>query len=146
MALVYLSLGSNLGDRAQNLVNAKNFIQEDIGAIIAESSIYKNRAVGFDGDDFYNQVIKIETTLTPQTLLKKIEKIEKTMGRKEKTVWKNDIPIYTNRIIDIDILLYDDLQIDTKELTIPHPRMYERDFVLSLLNEIMNYNNLNIFE
>ena len=137
MASVYLSLGSNLGDRARYLANAKNFIREDIGAIIAESSIYENKAVGFDGNDFYNQVIKVETNFFPEILLQKIQKIEKTMGRKEKTVWQNDNPIYKNRIIDIDILLYDDLQIDTKELTIPHPRMYERDFVLNLLNEIL---------
>ena len=138
MALVYLSLGSNLGDRAQYLVNAKNFIQEDIGVIIAESSIYENKAVGFDGNDFYNQVIKVETNFFPEILLQKIQKIEKMMGRKEKTVWQNESPLYKNRVIDIDILLYDDLQINTKELTIPHPRMYERDFVLNLLNELMN--------
>ena len=141
MALVYLSLGSNLGNKTQHLNNAKKAIQQDIGKIMAESSIYENEAVGFVGNSFCNQVIKIETALSPEALLQKTQEIEKQLGRTEKTVIKNEIPQYTNRIIDIDILLYDDLQINTKTLTIPHPKMHEREFVMKPLEElrITNY-------
>jgi 2-amino-4-hydroxy-6-hydroxymethyldihydropteridine diphosphokinase len=134
--LVYISLGSNLGDRAQHLNNAKNAIHQNIGKIISESSIYETEAVGFKGNAFYNQVIKIETALLPESLLQKTQEIEKKLGRKQKTIIKNGTPVYLNRIIDIDILLYGDLQINTNELTVPHPRMLERDFVMKPLNEV----------
>jgi len=137
MAKVYLSLGSNLGNKKQNLRNAVSAIQQKIGKILAESSIYESDAVGFEGNSFLNQVIKIETTLFPEVLLQKIEEIEKKLGRTHKTVFKNQKPIYSNRIIDIDILLYDDLQIDTETLTLPHPRMFEREFVMKPLKEIL---------
>ena len=138
MAITYISLGSNLGNRAQYLCEARNAIQEVVGVIIAESSIYENDAVGFEGNSFLNQVIKVETELAPESLLQKTQEIEKKMGRVQKTVIKNEMPIYSNRIIDIDILLYDDLQIDTEILTIPHPRMFERNFVMKLLKEMMS--------
>ena len=129
MATVYISLGSNLGDRAKHLQAAKEAIRH-IGTILAESSIDESQAVGFEGYDFLNQVIKIETTLSPENLLQKTQEIEIKLGRKTKTAFKEGAPIYTNRIIDIDILLYDDLQIDTETLTIPHPKMLEREFVM----------------
>ena len=127
-----------MGNRAQYLCEARNAIQEVVGVIIAESSIYENDAVGFEGNSFLNQVIKVETELAPESLLQKTQEIEKKMGRVQKTVIKNEMPIYSNRIIDIDILLYDDLQIDTEILTIPHPRMFERNFVMKLLKEMMS--------
>ncbi|MCL2246702.1 MAG: 2-amino-4-hydroxy-6-hydroxymethyldihydropteridine diphosphokinase [Lentimicrobiaceae bacterium] len=137
MAFTFLSLGSNLGNRLQHLQKARNAIQEQIGAIVSESSIYETEAVGFAGNMFCNQVIKVETALTPDTLLQKTQEIEKNLGRTQKTVTQNNLPVYTNRIIDIDILLYDDLQINTENLTIPHPRMLEREFVMKPLKEIM---------
>ena len=136
MATVFLSLGSNLGNREQHLKDAKNAIRQDIGEILAESSIYENDAVGFAGYPFLNQVIKIETILSPEILLQKTQEIEKKLGRTKKTVIENQNPIYNNRIIDIDILLYDDLQIDAETLTIPHPRMFEREFVIKLLHGV----------
>lgn len=137
MPIVYLSLGTNLGNRELNLIEAKDAIKENIGKIISESSIHETEAVGFKGNPFYNQVIKIETTLLPENLLQKTLEIETKMGRPGKTVIKNGTPVYSNRIIDIDILLYDDLQIDTEILTIPHPRMYEREFVMKPLGELI---------
>jgi len=136
MATVFLSLGSNLSNREQHLKDAIDAIRQEIGEILAESSIYESDAVGFAGYPFLNQVIKIETTLSPEILLQKTQEIEKKLGRTQKTAFKNQKPIYSNRIIDIDILLYDDLQIDTDTLTLPHPRMLEREFVMKPLKEI----------
>ena len=136
MAITYISLGSNLGNRAQYLCEARNAIQESVGEIVAVSSINENDAVGFEGNSFLNQVIKVKTELSPEDLLQKTQEIEKKMGRTQKTFIKNEIPIYSNRIIDIDILLYNDLQIDTETLTIPHQRMREREFVMKLLEEL----------
>jgi 2-amino-4-hydroxy-6-hydroxymethyldihydropteridine diphosphokinase len=137
MHIVYLSLGSNLGNRELHLNKAKDAIRENVGKIISQSSIHETEAVGFKGNSFYNQVIKVETTLSPENLLQKTLEIEKKTGRLEKTVIKNGMPVYSNRIMDIDILLYDDLQIDTKTLTIPHPRMHEREFVMKPLGELV---------
>ena len=138
MAIVFFSLGSNLGNRDQHLCDARKAIQIEVGEIIIASSIYENEAVGFDGNPFLNQVIKVKTALSPESLLQKIQEIEKRMGRLQKTIIQNGMPIYSNRIIDIDILLYDDLKIDTETLTIPHARMQEREFVMKLLKEITN--------
>ncbi|MCL1850251.1 MAG: 2-amino-4-hydroxy-6-hydroxymethyldihydropteridine diphosphokinase [Bacteroidetes bacterium] len=136
MATVFLGLGSNMGDRVRYLCEARNAIRQEVGEIVAGSSVLENEAVGFTGNTFCNQVIKVETTLPPENLLQKTQEIEQKMGRTEKTTLAQGTPIYSNRIIDIDILLYDDLQIDTETLTIPHPRMPEREFVMKLLNEI----------
>jgi len=138
MSIIYLSLGSNLGNREQHLKDAIMYVQQNIGDILAESSIYESEAMNFEGNFFCNQVIKVQTALSPENLLQKIEKIEKKMGRLQKTFIEKGIPIYNNRIIDIDILLYDDWQIDTETLTIPHPRMNEREFVMKPLSEVRN--------
>ena len=137
MPIVFISLGSNLGDKALNLINAIFAIQQDIGEIAAQSSVYESESVGFYGNPFLNQVIKIETSLSPDSLLQKTQEIEKKLGRTKKTVTKNGNPVYKNRVIDIDILLYDDLQINTETLTVPHPRMFEREFVMKPLFEIV---------
>jgi 2-amino-4-hydroxy-6-hydroxymethyldihydropteridine diphosphokinase len=138
MPIVYLCLGSNLGNREKHLEEAKVAIIQETGEILAQSTIIESEAEGFEGNSFLNQVIKIETTLPPELLLHKTEEIERKLGRTQKTVIKNGNPIYRNRIIDIDILLYDDLQIDTKKLTIPHPRMFEREFVMKSMRKMMN--------
>lgn len=137
MPIIYLSLGANLSDRTQHLTDARNAINQEVGSIISQSSIHETEAVGFFGNSFLNQVIKVETTLSPEDLLQKTLEIEKKMGRLQKTVIENGVPVYSNRTIDIDILLYDDLQIDTDTLTIPHPKMYEREFVMKPLQEII---------
>jgi len=129
--LTYLSLGSNQGRKLNNLQEAIFEIAESIGAIHKISSVYKTDSWGFKGDDFYNICIAVLTYLPPEELLKNILNIEAKLGRKRKQNKK-----YTNRKIDIDILLFDDEIIFSKNIIIPHPRMLDRKFVLIPLAEI----------
>ena len=129
--ITYLSLGSNQGDKLQNLQKAIHLIADIIGPILKISSVYKTPAIGFEGDDFYNICIKVSTYLPPETLLYKSLEIEKKLGRV-----RTDSGNYSNRTIDVDILLFDDEVIFSHELMVPHPRMLERKFVLIPLNEI----------
>ena len=129
--LTYLSLGSNQGRKLNNLQEAIFEIAESIGAIHKISSVYKTDSWGFKGDDFYNICIAVSTYLPPEELLKNILNIEAKLGRKRKQNKK-----YTNRKIDIDILLFDDEIVFSKDIIIPHPRMLDRKFVLVPLAEI----------
>lgn len=129
--ITYLSLGSNLGNRTENLQLAIDAIAEEIGSIKKISSIYATPALGFEGEEFYNICVCVSTYLQPETLLAKINSIEKNAGRN-----RNESGIYENRPIDIDILLFDDEIIFSQTLNIPHPRMLDRKFVLAPLNEI----------
>jgi 2-amino-4-hydroxy-6-hydroxymethyldihydropteridine diphosphokinase len=129
--LTYLSLGSNQGRKLNNLQEAIFEIAESIGAIHKISSVYKTDSWGFKGDDFYNICIAVSTYLPPEELLKNILNIEAKLGRKRKQNNK-----YTNRKIDIDILLFDDEIVFSKDIIIPHPRMLDRKFVLVPLAEI----------
>ena len=125
----YLSLGSNLGDRLTNLQNAISYLPPKAKPII-QSSVYETEPWGYsDQPAFLNQVIKAETTLEPTKLLKFLKKIEVILGRKETFR-------FGPRLIDLDILFYDDLVLETPTLTIPHPRIAERAFVLIPLAEI----------
>lgn len=131
MNRVYLSLGSNLGNREENLKKAIHLISqnEDI-KINRISSIYETEPIGFKEQDwFLNMVIEIETGLEPHVLLNYILNVERNMGRVREIKWGP-------RIIDIDILLYDDIEIKDRDLQIPHPRMLDRAFVLIPLVEI----------
>ena len=137
---VYLSLGTNLGDKEHNLVSAITEIERRIGPIRAQSAFLATEPWGFESPNtFLNAAIRVETELSPHALLKVTQQIERDMGRTQKSTVNSQLsPVnYHDRIIDIDILLYDDLQIHTKKLTIPHPHMYERDFVLIPLKEIL---------
>ena len=129
--LTYLSLGSNQGRKLNNLQEAIYEIAESIGAIHKISSVYKTDSWGFKGDDFYNICIAVSTYLPPEELLRNILNIETKLGRKREQNNK-----YTNRKIDIDILLFDDEIVFSKNIIIPHPRMLERKFVLVPLAEI----------
>ena len=129
--LTYLSLGSNQGDKLKTLQKAIHDIAESIGAIQNISSVYKTSSWGYEGEDFYNICIGVSTYLQPENLLKKLLGIEKKYGRERKKT--NG---YSDRKIDIDILLFDNEIIFSKEVTIPHPRMLERKFVLVPLVEI----------
>ena len=129
--LTYLSLGSNQGRKLNNLQEAIYEIAESIGAIHKISSVYKTDSWGFKGDDFYNICITVSTYLPPEELLKNILNIETKLGRKRDQNNK-----YTNRKIDIDILLFDDEIVFSKNIIIPHPRMLDRKFVLVPLAEI----------
>ena len=134
MHTVYLSLGSNLGDKEQNLTSAISEIARRIGDITAQSAFLETEPWGFDSDNaFLNAAVCVETQLSPYELLHTTQQIERDLGR----VQKSHQGLYHDRIIDIDILLYDDLHIQTPELTIPHPLMQQREFVLIPLKEIM---------
>ena len=128
---VYFSLGSNLGDRYLNLSKCISLIEKNIGDVKHVSSLYKNSAQGFAGDYFYNCCIEVLTLYKPQQVIDKIKFIEMKMGRK-----KRNPDEYESRKIDIDIILFDNLIINEKDLIIPHPRYRERNFVLLPLAEI----------
>ena len=131
---VYFSLGSNLGDKKQNLSTAIKLMEEQIGVLLRQSAFLETEPWGFLSDNsFVNAAICMETKLEPLEVLAETQKIEREMGRTHKSVNRE----YHDRIIDIDILLYDDLHINTPQLTIPHPLMEERDFVMIPLKEIM---------
>lgn len=133
MATVYLGLGTNLGDKEANLRTAIYKLQERIGKQISLSSFYETSPWGFESDHhFLNAAIGLETTFSPIEVLHITQEIEKELGRTQKSVKGN----YSDRLIDIDILLYDNLVLHTPELTIPHPLMTERDFVMKPLIEI----------
>lgn len=130
---VYLGLGSNLGDKAANITLAVQYIEQQIGHVVRQSALYYSEPWGFESEnDFVNAVVRCETTLTPHKLLRATQRIERQMGRKR----KSKDGVYHDRIIDIDILLYDDLTVDTPTLKIPHPLMQQRDFVMEPLREI----------
>lgn len=127
---IFLLLGSNQGDRASNLLQAQQFISRCVGPILNKSTIYQTAAWGkTDQAEFFNQVLQIATGLTPQSVLEKILTIEKDMGRTRDIKWGE-------RLIDIDILLFNDEVIDSYELTIPHPQLQNRRFTLIPLSEI----------
>lgn len=130
----YLSLGTNLGDKENNLLSAISEIERRIGPVRAQSAFLATKPWGFDSQNtFLNAAIRIETKFSPLELLDETQQIERDLGRKHKSVNGQ----YHDRIIDIDILLYDDLHISTPRLTIPHPHMHERDFVIIPLKEII---------
>ncbi len=132
--MVILLLGSNLGDRLSNLNEAYNKISESTREILISSSIYETEPWGFQHKNlFLNQVLVVNTDLSPESLLHLLFNIEKELGRKRRQ------KSFQARIIDIDILFYDDLIISTNELEIPHPKLHERRFVLEPLNEILPY-------
>ena len=130
----FLSLGSNLGNKKENIDLAILKISHSVGEVLQQSSDYYTQPVGFESDnDFINAVVLVETELEPLELLEALQQIEQAMGRKH----KSSDGAYKDRIIDIDILLYDDLTLDLPELKIPHPRMKERDFVMKPMQEIL---------
>ena len=127
--VVYLGLGSNLGERTRNLEKSLEKIT-GLASIEQKSSIYETEPWGLkEQPNFLNQVIRINTRLAPLELLSALKKIERTMGRKKSVK-------YGPRLIDLDILFYDDLVMKTETLTIPHPMLTQRAFVLVPLNEI----------
>ena len=130
MAVVYIGLGSNLGDREKNIKNAVRLLQNQHFVVDKISTMIETEPVGFlDQEKFLNAVLKGTTQLSPVDLLRQTQSIEKKLGR-TKTIRNGP------RTIDIDILLYDQEKISTPPLTIPHPRMWEREFVLGPLKEI----------
>ncbi len=134
MKTTFIALGSNIGDRRQNLDRAVALLHELPSTTLVEVSSYLETApVGYtEQADFLNAVAKLETSLSPTVLLKNLQEIERQMGRKRTIRWGP-------RVIDLDILLYANEIIDEAGLKIPHPRMMERRFVLEPLAEIAPY-------
>ena len=133
---VYLGLGSNLGDREANMEEAIRLIQERVGEIARRSSFIETAPWGFTSSHrFLNGAVLCLTEKSPREVLRLTQAIERQLGRKTKTETTRH---YSDRPIDIDILLYDDLTVDEPDLKIPHPLMTERDFVMIPLNEIKN--------
>jgi 2-amino-4-hydroxy-6-hydroxymethyldihydropteridine diphosphokinase len=126
---VYLALGSNMGTRLANLKNAINNLTPQMN-VKAKSHVYETPPWGFaDQPPFLNQVVKVETYLEPEPLLYHLKRLETALGR---------VPNFQNgpRLIDIDILLFDDLVVNSPEIQIPHPRLHERAFVLAPLADL----------
>ena len=142
MHTTYLALGSNMGNRQQVMEQAIKMINEQIGAVVRQSSFYETEPWGFDSPNmFLNAAVCVETPLCPRCLLERTQLIERALGRTKKTTLHTShftlhTPHYSDRPIDIDILLYDDIIVDEPDLKIPHPLMYERDFVMVPLREI----------
>ena len=133
---IYLGLGSNLGDKCLHLRTAINEIEKRIGHVECQSAFVETEPWGFESDNtFVNAVVRVDTALSPLDLLMETQTIEREMGRTHKTVDGK----YSDRIIDIDILFYGDAEINLPELVIPHPRMYERDFVMKPLEEVRSH-------
>ncbi|HOF19804.1 MAG TPA: 2-amino-4-hydroxy-6-hydroxymethyldihydropteridine diphosphokinase [Bacteroidales bacterium] len=131
METVFLGLGTNLGEREENLRKAVLLIEEHIGKPVAESPVYETEPWGFTSEiSFLNMAVKVETDLSPSGLLGRTLMIEAMMGRLREGKG------YKSRIIDIDILLFGSRVIETRALQIPHPRLHERRFVLVPLSGI----------
>ena len=134
-SFVYLSIGSNLGDRLSNIENANTLIRNRIGEILRKSPIYENPPLGFDADTlFYNTCVLVRTNFSPLEVLDEIQNIEKVLGRSTKTIDN----LYSSRTIDIDIIFYNNEIIKNERLSIPHPLYRDRRFVLIPLNDIAN--------
>ena len=144
--IVYLGLGSNLGDKRANIQRAIDCIGELVGTVERVSSFYETEPWGFQSEhSFVNAVIAVSTTSTPQEVLALTQQIERELGKrkahatqrsKKSSIFNLQSSIYKDRPIDIDILLYDDITVDEPNLKIPHPLMHQRDFVMIPLREI----------
>lgn len=138
MAKVYVGLGTNLGDKEQNLRDAVQKIEEQIGKVVSLSAFYVTAPWGFTSENsFLNAAACVETELSPLDVLQKTQTIERELGRMKKSINGT----YSDRLIDIDLLMYEDLVLSVTsptgaELNLPHPLMTERDFVMKPLAEI----------
>ena len=131
---VYIAIGSNIGDKTKNLITAIEEIQKMIGPVTEVSSFIENEPQEFESKNiFLNACLICKTNLNPLATLKKLKKIEKKMGRKKSE------GVYTDRIIDLDIIFYDQIIYESSELTIPHKDYKKRDFVLIPLSELSSF-------
>lgn len=132
MAIVYLSLGTNIGNKRRNMITAAALLAERVGDVLALSDFCETEPWGFESENFFlNAAVKMKTSFLPLELLQITQQIEKELGRTEKSNG-----VYHDRIIDIDILLYDNEILQIPGLTLPHPLMHERKFVMDPLSEI----------
>ena len=135
--IIYLGIGSNLGDRDANLLQALQLLDERVGERIKCSSVYRSAPQGFVSDNEFANIVAVYTTAySPKDVLLITQRIEREMGRKEKSIHGE----YHDRVIDIDLLMGEEagepVVRNTAELTMPHPRMKERDFVMVPLSEL----------
>lgn len=139
MARVVLITGGNVGDAELTLGEAARLVGEEIGCVECRSQIYRTKAWGFEAEDFRNQVLIVESDMEPEALLEAVNDIERRLGRDreaEQKVKSATGTRYASRSVDIDILFYGDLVIESERLTLPHPRIAEREFVLEPLSEV----------
>ena len=136
--MIYLALGSNLGDREWNLEQALAMLAEGLKVDMLCSRVLETEAIGFNGPAFLNQAVCFESDITPEALLDLCQEIEVKLGRPRHTAQydADGKRIFSNRTMDIDILKYNDAEIHTDRLTIPHPQLWERPYVQELLNDI----------
>ncbi len=136
--MIYLVLGSNLGDREWNLEQAKALLAEALKVDMLCSQVLETEAIGFDGAAFLNQAVCFDCAIEPEALLDICQDIEVRLGRPrhQSEYDAQGRRIFHDRTIDIDIVLFDDRQIHTDRLTIPHPQLWERPYVKELLNDI----------
>ena len=137
-----IDLGSNKGNRKFYLSLAVRLIEWEVGNVVRASSVIETPSWGFESDPFLNQVVVVETALEPLPLLDALQSIERRLGRTQKSQVVDGKPVYHARTIDLDILDYDGLQYHDDRLTLPHPHIAEREFVLISLREL----NLNLTE
>ena len=137
---VYLALGSNLGDRKENIRRAVELLDERFQTPHARlSGLYETAADGFDGPAFINAAVRYDLSLEPLEILRICKSVESEMGRPQTGIELDarGRRVYHSRIIDVDVLLVGDEVVDTPELTLPHPRMKDREFVMVPLGEIL---------
>lgn len=140
MASVVLITGGNVGNAEQTLGEAARLIDAEVGQVVRHSQIYRTKAWGFEAEDFRNQVLVVESELEPMQVLEAVNDIERRLGRnraEEQEIKSATGARYASRSIDIDILFYDDLVVESERLTLPHPRIAEREFVLEPLAEVV---------
>ena len=140
--MLYLSLGTNIGDKERNLEVAIRTINKQIGTVTSQSAFLTTEPWGFESENgFLNACIAVDTQLAPEEVLHRCQRIERTMGRHQKSFVEQrpdgtKKTVYHDRIIDIDILVYNDIVMNTPSLTIPHALMHKRRFVLEPLAQI----------
>jgi len=133
---VVIGLGSNLGDRAEYLRSAVAQMQLRVGNLVRASSVEETSSWGFDAPAFLNQIVVLRTTLAPLELLDVLQAIERELGRVQKSICVDGKPVYHNRTIDLDILDYGGMRYSDDRLTLPHPLIHQREFVLRQLREL----------
>ena len=140
MNTAILSLGSNLGDRDFYLAAARQWLERRVGEPTRLSPVIETKSWGYDSHDYLNQVVEYATELEPVELLRVLKEIEVALGRPAECKTKAGTQNYKDRTIDIDILYYEDVEMNTPELTIPHPRIQERPFIQELLKQLKTEN------
>lgn len=136
MKKVVLSLGSNMGCREWFIATARELIENRVGKLERMSSVKETKSWGYDSGDYLNQVVECSTSFEPIDLLQVLKDIEIELGRDPETKTKAGTCDYHDRTIDIDILYYKGVTMNTPELTIPHPQIQNRPFMLELLDEL----------